>query len=88
MPLTDKKGNLLDKKVRDVNAKGYLVDNKGNIIDMDGRQIFEKKHLENQEIPKIFPFTRFNIKNIIGDFEMDPKGKPVLKKQKGNLLDK
>ena len=47
MPLTDKKGNLLDKKVRSINAKGYLVDDQGNIIDKDGRQIFEKKHLEN-----------------------------------------
>jgi hypothetical protein len=30
------------------------------------------------EIPKIFPFTRFNIKSIMGDFEVDPLGNPIL----------
>ena len=64
VPLTDKNGKLIDNLGRPVNSKGYLIDEFGNVIDKDGRQIFEQKHLENDEIPKIFPFTKFNIKNI------------------------
>jgi hypothetical protein len=45
--------------------------------------------LQDDEIPKIFPFTKFNIKNILGDFEMDPVGNPILDKDKnGNLIDR
>ena len=58
------------------------------MIDRDGRQIFEQKHLENDEIPKIFPFTKFNVKNVLGDFEMDPSGEPILEKdKKGGIKD-
>ena len=57
-----------------------MIDEFGNVIDRDGRQIFEKKDLSSEEIPKIFPFTKFNIKNILGDFEMDPLGNPILEK--------
>lgn len=45
--------------------------------------------MQDDEIPKIFPFTKFNIKNILGDFEMDPVGNPILDKDKnGNLIDR
>lgn len=89
MPLTDKSGQLKDKQGRLINSKGYLIDKFGNVIDKDGRQIFEKKHLKNDEIPKIFPFTKFNIKNVLGDFEMDPLGNPILEKDaNGNLIDR
>jgi hypothetical protein len=71
-----------------VNSRGYLIDDFGNVVDKDGRQIFERKHLENDEIPKIFPFTKFNIKNVMGDFEMDPLGVPILDRDaNGNLID-
>jgi len=66
-----------------------LSDEFGNVIDKDGRQIFERKHLKDDEIPKIFPFTKFNIKNVLGDFEMDPLGNPILDKDKqGNYIDR
>lgn len=72
-----------------INPRGYLIDEQGNVIDKEGRQIFERKHLKNDEIPKIFPFTKFNIKNVLGDFEMDPLGNPILDKdKKGNLIDR
>ena len=29
-------------------------------------------------MPKILPFTKFNVKNVLGDFEMDPLGNPIL----------
>lgn len=59
-----------------------MIDEFGNVIDKDGRQIFERKHLKDDEIPKIFPFTKFNIKNVLGDFEMDPLGNPILDKDR------
>ena len=49
------------------------------MVDKNGKKIFDKKYLSKDgEIPKIFPFTRFNMKNIQGDFEMDPLGNPIL----------
>ena len=89
VPETDAKGRLVDKLGRPINSKGYLIDEQGNVIDKDGKQIFENKHLYDDEIPKIFPFTKFNIKNILGDFEMDPLGNPILDKDpQGNLVDR
>ena len=73
-------GENIDNRGRLVNEKGYLVDANGNVIDKDGKKIFEKRHLKNGEIPKILPFTKFNIKNVLGNFEMDPLGNPILDK--------
>lgn len=51
--------------------------------------MFEKKYLKNGEFPKIFPFTKFNIKRVLGNFEMDPLGNPILDKgPNGQLLDR
>ena len=59
------------------------------MIDRDGKVLFLKSHLKDDEIPKIFPFTKFNIKNVLGDFEMDPLGQPILDRDnKGNLIDR
>ena len=89
IPGTDQHNNLVDNQGRKINSRGYLVDEFGNVVDKDGREIFEAKHLSNDEIPKIFPFTKFNIKNIQGDFEMDPLGNPILDKKKdGNFVDR
>jgi hypothetical protein len=72
-----------------VNEKGYLIDENGNIIDKEKKKMFEKKYLKNGEFPKIFPFTKFNIKRIQGDFEMDPLGNPILDKlPNGDLVDR
>ena len=75
-------GEYIDNKGRKVNEKGYLIDDQGNIIDKGGKKIFEKKHLKNGEFPKIFPFTRFNVQNVLGTFEMDPLSNPMLDKNK------
>jgi len=90
MPQRSQDGKyLVDNLGREVNEKGYLVDQDGNIIDKDGKKIFQAKHLKNGEFPKIFPFTKFNIKNVQGDYEMDPLGNPILDKdQNGNLIDR
>ena len=36
--------------------------------------------MSSEEIPKIFPFKKFKIKNMLKDFEMDPLGNPILEK--------
>ena len=89
IPQTDASGKLIDNLGRPINSKGYLIDENGNVIDKDGRPIFYKDQLEDEEIPKILPFTKFNLKNVLGDFEMDPLGNPILDKdEKGNKLDR
>lgn len=85
----NQKGESIDNKGRRVNDKGYLIDENDNIIDNKGNRIFDKKHLKNGEIPKIMPFTKFNIKNIEGNFERDPLSNPMLSKNdKGQLIDR
>lgn len=67
-----------------INSKGYLIDHNGNVIDKDSRVIFNQNQLENDEIPKIFTFTKFNEKNVKGEFEQDPMDEPILGKDKSN----
>lgn len=84
-------GELIDRLGRKVNEKGYLIDEEGNVINHDGKVIFEQKYLANDgEIPKIFPFSKFNVDNITGEFECDDKGDPILdqKDAQENLVDK
>ena len=82
-------GTLVDNVGRRVNDKGYLIDTDGNIIDREGKRIFVKEHLKNGEFPKIFLFTKFNIDNITGDYEMSPLSEPILEKDaNGNFIDR
>ena len=73
------KGEMVDKKGRRVNDKGYLINDKGDIIDKKGTKIWDKDHLYENEFPKIFPFSSFNIDSITGNFDRDAKGNPILK---------
>lgn len=36
--------------------------------------------MKSGEFPKIFPFTKFNIQRIQGDFDANTNGTPILKK--------
>ena len=82
-------GPKTDKVGRPVNEKGYLVDPDGDIMDREGKRIFLKEHLKNGEFPKIFLFTKFNINNITGDFEMSPLSEPILDEdENGNFIDR
>lgn len=75
----DKYNKQVDKKGRSVNSKGYLIDADGNVINKEGKVIFEKFTLStDNEIPKLFPFLKFNLDDIRGDYEMDPLGNPML----------
>jgi hypothetical protein len=70
---------MADKKGRYVNSKGYLVDSEGNVINKEGKVMFENFTLtKDGEIPKLFPFLKFNIDEVKGDYEMDPLGIPIL----------
>ena len=85
----DKDGKRVDRKGRPVNNRGYLIDAAGNIINRHGKIIFDKKTLtKDNEPPKFFPFLKFNVEDIKGDYEMDPLGTPMLQRTKdGRLLD-
>ena len=89
VPQNNGSGKLLDNLGRLVNDKGYLIDEQGNIIDVTGKQIWRKTDLKNGEFPKIFPFTKFNIQRVQGDFDVNGNGVPQLKKNNsGDYLDK
>jgi hypothetical protein len=85
----DKDNKMVDKKGRPINNKGYLIDKDGNVINRDGKMMFEKFTLsKDNEIPKLFPFLKFNLDDIKGDYEMDPLGNPMLQKTRdGQLVD-
>jgi hypothetical protein len=85
----DAKGKMVDKKGRAVNGKGYLIDADGNVINTEGKIMFEHFTLtKDGEIPKLFPFLKFNIDEVKGDYEMDPLGNPMLQKTRdGHLVD-
>ena len=89
----DEDGNhqMVDKRGKPVNAKGYLVDGPiGNIVSQDGILLFDKRELSSDgEFPKIFPFTKFNIDEIRGDLEKDENGKikVIHENEKGEILD-
>jgi len=86
---TAKGGYLIDLLGRRVSDKGYLIDEAGNVVDRDQKVIFKKCELKNGEFPKIFSFTKFNIKTIMGDFDTNANGQPQLNKGKhGGFVDK
>lgn len=63
MPIQNRDGHLEDNIGQRVNEKGYTIDRNGNIVDpSNGRVLWLHKHLKNGEFPKIFPYTKFNIK--------------------------
>lgn len=81
-------GGLCDLLGRKVNEAGYLVDKKENVIDREGKVLFLSKQLVGGEIPKIFSFSKFNISSILGTFDMDPLGVPVIgRSSSGGFID-
>lgn len=71
-----------------VNSKGYIINNEGSICTRQGKVLFSARHLKNGEFPKIFPFTRFNIARVLGDFDLQDNGQPALTEKDGKLVDK
>lgn len=57
--LRGEKGELLDKKERRVNRRGYLIDRFGNIMNNKGQVIFKAVELDSDdEIPAPFGFEK------------------------------
>lgn len=88
----DEEGNSkhVDKKNREVTPTGYLLDGKGNVISHDGTVLFLRHELGDQgEIPKILPYSKFNIDEIRGDLEKDENGRirHIHESEKGEILD-
>ena len=77
---------FVDKAGFMVNEKGYIINKDGNICTRQGRVIFDQQQLRNGEFPKIFPFTRFNISRVLGDFDMDTAGNPMLVRDANGLF--
>jgi hypothetical protein len=73
--LRGERGELLDKKERRVNRRGYLIDRFGNVINKNGQIIFKAVELDSDdEIPAPFGFEKRK-KNLLslgedGEFKM------------------
>ena len=78
----------VDKAGYMVNSKGYIINKEGCICTRQGRVLFMANHLKNGEFPKIFPFTRFNINRVLGDFDLLSNGQPALDRKNGLYVDK
>ena len=83
----DKDNQMVDKQGRRVNKKGYLIDPEGHVVNREGKIMFERHTLSvDDEIPKLFPFLKFNLEDIKGDYEMDPIGNPMLHTTRDGFL--
>ena len=72
-----KTGKTVDTKGRLVNANGYLIDEQGNIIHAKNQSImFNFWEIMFQEPPKIFSFTEFSLKWIMGRLDRDVTKNP------------
>lgn len=80
--LRGERGELLDKKERRVNRRGYLIDRFGNVINKNGQIIFKAVELDSDdEIPAPFGFEKRK-KNLLslgedGEFKVHTTEKQV-----------
>ena len=87
-------GKFFDKDGKPTNARGYLVDPKsGDVVNnVNGQKMFRVEDMDEKgEVPAPFNFEKhnFNPHQIMGDFDFDVQGDPVIKKNsKGLLFDK
>jgi len=79
-PHKNKKGELCDMFGRLCTEKGYLADSAGNVTDVNGKLVWQKFELKGGEFPKIFPYTKFDIKQVQGDCDKTASGNPMLVK--------
>ena len=79
---------FVDKAGFTVNNRGYIVTREGNICTRQGKVLFMQHQLKDGEFPKIFPFSRFNISKVLGDFNTDTAGCPILVSTGTGFVDK
>lgn len=93
LEIPQKNGDLVDKSDRLVNRSGFIVDKDGNLVDRKGRKMFDRRQLvKNDDLPPLLTYKgkKFDIRDVVGDFERDPSnGDVIIKRDKaGNLKDK
>jgi len=77
----------VDKLGRRVNRAGYLVDREGNIVDKRGRRKLHHKQLtKDGNLPLLFNYKgkKYDIQDVIGDFEKDRQGNAIIRRDKDN----
>jgi len=62
-----------------VNEKGYLINADGHVVNRKGKVLFYKYELKNGEFPKIFSFSKFDLKLIQGKFKRDGHKRPLVR---------
>ena len=84
------KGQIIDKQGRVVNENGYLIDpHTKNIVDKRGRLRLHRKLLdEDGNIPMLFNYKgkKFDIKDVIGDFDKDRQGNIIIRRDRNNQM--
>jgi hypothetical protein len=79
-------GFYIDKKARRVNKHGWFSQpGKGDLLDKDGRKKFDKRQTNDEDIHKLFNYQgkRFDIKDVMGQFDKDQLGN-IVPKDAGN----
>ena len=61
-----------------VSEKGYLTNEDGDIVNRKGAVVFSARDLKSGEFPKIFHFSRFELKNIQGTYKKNTENTPIL----------
>jgi hypothetical protein len=94
--LTNKNGEMVDKKGNRVNDKGYLIDaNTGDVLENSRKKkVFNKSDLDDKgEIPPPFNTEKYNFNphDVRGYFDRDADGNEIIgnkKNEKGQMIDK
>ena len=72
----------MDKKSRRVNKVGWMtLAGQGHLVDVHGRKKFDKSQLlSDGDLPKLFNYDakRFDIKDVMGQFNKDAHGRIIL----------
>lgn len=73
-----------------MNENGYLIDpHTKNIVDKRGRLRLHRKLLdEDGNIPMLFNYKgkKFDIKDVIGDFDKDRQGNIIIRRDRNNQM--
>ncbi len=67
------------------------MDEQGNLVDKRGRVRLHSKQMEMGNLPLLFNYKgkKFDIKDVIGDFDKDRKGNIIIRRDKDNhMVDK
>lgn len=69
-----------------MNKKGFYIDDDNSIVDFKGYVKFDAdQQTKNNDIPRLFNYSgrRYDIKNVIGDFDKNMEGEIIIEKKDG-----